>query len=226
MAEKRSAAQFFPPSCDLDDLHAGHAEGCGLGALRDASRQCQGCDLYVRATQTVFGEGDAHARLLLVGEVPGDAEDVAGHPFVGPAGRLLDDVLEEAGILRPAVWVTNAVKHFKYEQRGTKRIHKKPTAVEVQACRPWLDAEIEIVEPEVVVAMGATAAQSLLGRDFRITHHRGEWAPGDALTNRRRSRVMATWHPSAVLRTPEREDRHRMRAELLADLREVAKALT
>jgi len=224
VAEKRTAAQFFPPSCDLDDLHAGHAGGCDVAGLCDASRHCQGCDLYVRATQTVFGEGNPQARLLLVGEVPGDAEDVAGHPFVGPAGGLLDDLLEEAGILRPAVWVTNAVKHFKYEQRGTKRIHKKPTTVEIQACRPWLDAEIEIVEPEVVVALGATAAQSLLGRDFRITHHRGEWAAGEPVP-RRKPRVMATWHPSAVLRAPEREDRHRMRAELVADIRKVASAL-
>lgn len=196
-----------------------------LEPLREAVAGCRGCDLYVRATQAVFGEGSVHARVLFVGEQPGDAEDQQGHPFVGPAGALLDEVLAEAGIARDDVWLTNAVKHFKYsETRRGKRIHEKPTMLEVGACRPWLDAELDLIRPEVVVALGATAAQALLGRDFSVTRARGQWQTvPEAL--RGTKRVLATWHPAAVLRGPEREDRHRKRAELLHDLREVARVL-
>lgn len=214
-ATRRSAADFFPRGCDPSA-----PAGCSLDAVRSAAEHCRGCDIYLRATQTVFGEGDPNARLMLVGEQPGDAEDIEGHPFVGPAGGLLDESLDEAGLEREHVWLTNAVKHFKWaEERGKRRIHDKPTVVEVHACKPWLDAEIAIVEPEVVVALGATAAPSLLGTKFRITKARGEWQQADG------RKVLATWHPSAVLRAPEREDRHRMRAELVSDLRQVAESL-
>jgi DNA polymerase len=206
-AQRTSARDYFPATLDLEAMCA-------------AAKGCRGCDLWERATQTVFGEGSDHARVRFVGEQPGDAEDVAGHPFVGPAGGLLDEVLEEAGIDRGETWVTNAVKHFKWEPKGKKRMHVKPTMLEVTACRPWLDAEIQLIAPEVVVPLGATAAQSLLGRGFRISRTRGEWADWE-----RPQKVLATWHPSAVLRAPEREDRHRMRAEMVADLRKVARSL-
>src|SRR4030081_3200519 len=146
-----------------------------LASVRAAATDCTACDLYKRGTQTVFGEGAAHARLMLVGEQPGDAEDLSGHPFVGPAGKLLDRALAEAGIDRAQVYVTNVVKHFKWEPRGKRRIHKKPNAGEIMACRPWLDTEIALVRPRAIVCLGATAAQALIGRAFKVTAHRREF---------------------------------------------------
>ncbi|WP_043624811.1 UdgX family uracil-DNA binding protein [Nonomuraea candida] len=190
------AAEFLPDRLDLDHL-------------RTAAARCEGCGLYRDATQTVFGEGPRQARYMLVGEQPGDQEDRRGHPFVGPAGRVLDRGLEEAGIARDDVYLTNAVKHFSFTPRGKRRIHQKPTAAEIDACRPWLDAELAVVRPRVVVVLGATAARSLLGREFRVTRHRGEPVPlGDAL-------AVATVHPSAVLRAPDRDAAY---AGFLADL--------
>ena len=184
-----------------------------LSALRKAARSCQGCELFRRATQVVFGEGPARAALMVVGEVPGDREDQMGRPFVGPAGRLLDEALAVAGIDRHQVYLTNAVKHFSWEPRGKRRLHSKPKLREIAACRPWLEAEIRVVQPRTIVCLGATAAQSLLGRDFRISRRRGEsvasdWAP----------RVIATWHPSALLRAPEERDRQRMKEEFFEDI--------
>ena len=189
--------------------------------LHDAALGCRACNLWERGTQTVFGEGSTPAHLMLVGEQPGNDEDLAGHPFVGPAGRLLDAALEEAGIDRTDAYVTNVVKHFKWEPRGKRRIHKKPNAIEIGACAPWLAAELEVVKPQVLVCLGATAAQALLGRTFRLTQHRGEW-----IESRLAPRVLATVHPSAILRAPDEEARHRERALFVADLKVVARALT
>jgi uracil-DNA glycosylase family protein len=191
-----------------------------LPALREAIQGCRGCPLYADATQAVFGEGAAHAEVMLVGEQPGDHEDLAGRPFVGPAGRLLDEALAEAGIDRSRAYVTNAVKHFKWQSRGKRRIHQKPTWSESVACRPWLEAELAAVGPRVVVALGATAAQSLLGKDFRVTKQRGE--PVDSpLTER----VVATVHPSSILRQRDEEARRAERAAFIDDLRVVAALL-
>jgi DNA polymerase len=188
-----------------------------LPSLQRAARECQGCPLFRDATQTVFGEGPANASMMLVGEAPGDAEDLRGKPFVGPAGRLLDEVLESAGIDRDRVYLTNAVKHFKFELRGKRRIHKKPGAREVRACLPWLEKEIDVLKPAVVVCLGATAAQALLGADFRITKHRGKVIPS-SLT----ARVLATIHPSAILRQPTAEARDAEKLHLIADLKVAA----
>ena len=191
-----------------------------LDALRVEAAGCRACDLWQTGTQTVFGEGPAHARLLLVGEQPGDREDLEGHPFVGPAGALLDRALDEAGIDRATTYLTNAVKHFKWTAKGKRRIHQKPNAGEIEACRPWLEAEMEAVGPEIVVALGATAAQALLGRDFRVTQHRGEFfeqVEGPVVT--------ATVHPSSILRARDDESRHREMAAFVDDLRTVAKRL-
>lgn len=187
-----------------------------LPALRQAAKNCTNCDLYKRGTQTVFGEGRAKAQVMLVGEQPGNQEDLEGHPFVGPAGRLLDTALAEAGIDRQQVYVTNAVKHFKWEPRGKRRIHKKPNAAEIAACRPWLDAEIAVVQPNIIVCLGATAAQALLGRDFRVTQHRGEFIelPGMPL-------ITATVHPSAILRAPDDDTRHQEMRRFIEDLRKI-----
>ena len=190
-----------------------------LPALVKAARACQGCELYQYATQTVFGEGPVEAKVMLVGEQPGDQEDKAGHPFVGPAGRVLDEGLEEAGIDRTQVYVTNAVKHFKSIPQGKRRLHKKPDSREISACRPWLEAEIQVIQPPILVCLGATAAQALMGRTFRITKQRGEfiatdWAPW----------TLATYHPSAILRVPG-EYRDQMREEFIGDLRRVAEKL-
>jgi uracil-DNA glycosylase family protein len=170
-----------------------------LPALRAAAQGCRGCHLFAGATQTVFGEGRQEARVLLVGEQPGDKEDQEGRPFVGPAGRELDQGLAAAGIDRRQVYVTNAVKHFKFEQRGKRRIHQKPNALELAACRPWLDAEIELLRPKVIVCLGATAAQSLLGKSFRVTKQRGEPLEAAPLAQW----IVATIHPSAILRSPD-----------------------
>ncbi|WP_433222508.1 UdgX family uracil-DNA binding protein [Microtetraspora malaysiensis] len=187
-----------------------------LPALREAARLCQGCDLYRNATQTVFGEGVPDARYMLVGEEPGDQEDRQGAPFVGPAGHVLDRALEEAGIDRDTVYVTNAVKHFKFQPRGKRRIHQKPTAAEIDACHPWLTAEMSLVNPEITVVLGATAARALLGPEFRVTRERGRPLP--------RSEggfYLATVHPSSILRAPDRDAAY---AGFLSDLR-VAAAL-
>jgi DNA polymerase len=191
-----------------------------LQAARKASKDCRACDLWQHATQTVFGDGAARARILFVGEQPGDKEDLEGRPFVGPAGALLDKALIEAGINRKQTYVTNAVKHFKWEPRGKRRIHKKPNSIEIAACRQWLDTEIALVKPDVIVCLGATAAQALLGRDFRVTEKRGQLLPFDTVQN-----VLATVHPSSILRAPDDESRHREFLRLVEDLRVVATVL-
>jgi uracil-DNA glycosylase len=192
----------------------------GLESVRLAAAECKACDLWKCGTQTVFGEGAETAELMLVGEQPGDKEDLAGRPFVGPAGRILDQALEEAGIDRTNVYVTNAVKHFKWEARGKRRLHKRPDAVEVAACRPWLDKEIELVQPRVVVCLGATAAQALLGRSFRVTKQRGELFPQEAGYV-----ITATVHPSSILRAPDAASRESELVAFTEDLRQVAKHL-
>jgi DNA polymerase len=202
-----SAADFVPPHPTLP-------------RLREAAARCTGCPLYRRATQTVFGEGRPHARVVLVGEQPGDEEDLSGRPFVGPAGRFLDRALAEAGIDREQAYVTNVVKHFKWESRGKRRIHSKPSAAEVAACRPWLDAEIEVIKPTAVVCLGATAAQALLGRQFRVSHDRGRFVPSPLARY-----VLATVHPSSVLRAPDDETRRRETERFIEDLHVVARAL-
>jgi uracil-DNA glycosylase len=191
-----------------------------LRAVRDTARGCKACDLYKRGTQTVFGEGPSKADIMLVGEQPGDAEDLAGQPFVGPAGRLLDRALTEAGIDRARVYVTNVVKHFKWEPRGKRRIHAKPNTVEIAACRPWLDAEIALVKPQVLVCLGATAAQALLGRGFKVTRQRGTFVPSPLAPL-----VTATVHPSSILRSPDDESRRQELREFVADLRKVRQGM-
>jgi DNA polymerase len=191
-----------------------------LKSLRDAAKKCRACDLWKLGTQTVFGEGSPNAQLMFVGEQPGHEEDLSGHPFVGPAGKLLDRALAEAGIDRAVVYVTNVVKHFKWEPRGKRRIHKKPNAAEIAACRPWLDTEIALVKPRAIVCLGATAAQALLGRQFKLTAHRGEFIPSPLAPV-----VLATVHPSSILRAPDDETRHRERKRFTDDLRAVARAL-
>jgi uracil-DNA glycosylase len=202
-----SAADFLP-------------KGRSLMALRRAAQGCRGCDLWKDATQTVFGEGRKHAEMMLVGEQPGDREDRQGEPFVGPAGGLLDRALGEAGIAREAVYLTNAVKHFKWRPRGKRRLHQTPRAGEVEACRPWLEAEVEAIEPQAVIALGATAAKALFGPSVRVTQDRGRLletplAPIGAVTV----------HPSAILRIREREERHDALAGLVEDLEAVSAAL-
>ena len=199
-ADGRSAADFLP-------------ESRSLRGLREAARTCRGCELYKRATQTVFGAGPSLASVMLVGEVPGDQEDLQGKPFVGPAGRLLDESLTAAGLTRKQVYLTNAVKHFKWEPRGKRRLHAKPSAREISACRPWLEAEIEALHPRTIVCLGATAAQALMGRTFRLTRHLGE-----VLSSPWSQRLVATYHPSAILRAPEPEDRQRMKREFIEHL--------
>jgi uracil-DNA glycosylase len=190
-----------------------------LSAVREAAKGCKACDLWRSGTQTVFGEGAAGATVMFVGEQPGNDEDLAGHPFVGPAGRVLDEALAAAGIDRKQTYVTNAVKHFKWEPRGKRRIHQKPNWAEMTACRPWLETEIELVKPKVIVCLGATAAQSLLGRQFRVTKQRGVPVESDLAPV-----VMATVHPSSILRGPP-EDREQSMQDFIADLRAVAKAM-
>jgi uracil-DNA glycosylase family protein len=200
----RSATAFLPARQDI-------------ASLREAANDCRGCDLYRHAKQVVFGEGRPDARIVLVGEQPGDREDQVARPFVGPAGKLLDKCLEEAGIDRATVYVTNAVKHFKWEPRGKLRLHKKPNSLEIMACRPWLEKEIAAIRPELIVCLGATAAQDLLGSKFRLTQHRGEIFPmpdGPAVT--------ATIHPSAILRM-EPDVKEAEEARLIADLKVAAR---
>jgi DNA polymerase len=195
-------------------------EKATIEELREAAAECTACPLYRNATQTVFGEGAEAARIMFVGEQPGDAEDLAGHPFVGPAGKMLDRCLKEAGIDRRQTYVTNAVKHFKWVPRGTRRIHSKPGSMEIAACFPWLEAEIAALKPDLVVALGATAAQALFGRAFRVTRDRGRPVP-----SRWTPLAMATVHPSSLLRAPDEETRHREIAHFIADLKAAAAAL-
>lgn len=193
-----------------------------LYTLRGAAAGCKACDLWMKGTQTIFGEGAPRAEALFVGEQPGDIEDQQGHPFVGPAGRMLDQALEDAGIDRTQTYVTNAVKHFNWEeQRGKRRIHKKPGARQVAACQPWLAAEIALVRPRVIVALGATASLSLMGRDFRLTQHRGE-----PMESQWGSPVVATVHPSSILRARDGDEREVARAAFVDDLRRVAELVS
>ena len=206
-AQAPSAAPFVP---------ARHS----LSALREAVQDCRGCDLYRYATQAVLGEGPKSARIAMIGEQPGDEEDRRGHPFVGPAGKLLDRALLDAGIDRSTVYVSNAVKHFKFEERGKRRLHKKPGMSEIKACRPWLEAEMAIIKPRIIVCLGATAAQSILGPQYRLTRERGKfvehpWAP----------LVTATVHPSAILRAPDDDQRHEEYRKFILDLKRVRETL-
>jgi uracil-DNA glycosylase family protein len=192
-----------------------------LPGVRKIAAGCKACDLYKRGTQTVFGEGPPKAELMLVGEQPGDAEDLAGHPFVGPAGRLLDTALEEAGIDRSQVYVTNVVKHFKWEPRGKRRIHAKPNAAEIGACRLWLEVEIALVKPRVLVCLGATAAQALLGKSFKVSQQRGTVVPSPLAPI-----VSATVHPSSILRAPDDETRREEMRRFVKDLRTIAREIS
>jgi DNA polymerase len=206
MSDTGSAAAFLPPRLSLR-------------ALREAAAGCTACPLWRTGTQTVFGQGAARARLLLVGEQPGDKEDLAGEPFVGPAGRLLDEALAEAGIDRGEAYLTNVVKHFKWQPRGKRRIHQKPNWSEIAACRPWLEAELAVVKPHALVCLGATAAQALLGRQVRVTRDRGK-----PLESPLAPLAIATVHPSSILRAPDQETRRREYASFVDDLRVAAKA--
>src|SRR2546422_7833412 len=190
-----------------------------LTEVRDASRQCTACHLYKRATQTVFGEGPKGAPIMLVGEQPGDYEDVAGKPFVGPAGKIMARAHEESGIDRTKVYVTNAVKHFKWEPRGKRRIHQKPNSREIAACRPWLEAELRLVKPKLLVCLGATAAHAIFGPSFRVTRERGK-----VLSSKLAPRVLATVHPSSLLRQPDETSREREYKHFVTDLRAALRA--
>jgi DNA polymerase len=210
MAKQESLALQLVPS---------HAS---LKSLAEAARDCRACELYKNATQTVFGAGAANARVMMVGEQPGDKEDLEGKPFVGPAGKLLDQALAEASIDRKQIYLTGAVKHFKWEPRGKVRIHKKPNGKEIAACKPWLDAQIITIRPKMIVVMGATAAQALLGREFRVTQHHGEVIE---VATPYPHEVTATVHPSSILRAPDEETRHREMEQFVKDLRMVARRL-
>ena len=205
--ETASAGDLVPRNADLE-------------SLREAAEDCKACDLWKTATQTVFGEGSLRARVVLVGEQPGNDEDLSGRPFVGPAGKLLDSALVTAGIKRSHVYVTNVVKHFKWEPRGKRRIHKKPNTHEINACRPWLEAEIKLLKPRVVVCLGATAAQTLLGKDFKVTKQRGEFIDSPIAQF-----VIATIHPSAILRAPDEDARRQELKRFIDDLKKVAQLL-
>src|SRR5438045_3229986 len=205
-AEKQSRPAQVPATSSLKEV-------------REAARHCRACPLYKTGTQTVFGEGPKNPALMLVGEQPGDYEDVAGKPFVGPAGKIMDRALEEAGINRKEVYVTNAVKHFKWEPRGKRRIHKKPNSREIAACRPWLEAELRLVKPKLLVCLGATAAQAIFGPSFRVTRERGK-----VLSSNFAPRVLATVHPSSLLRQPDEESREREYDRFVVDLRAAVKA--
>ncbi len=199
----RTPAELISPDANLEDL-------------RRAVQECRGCDLWERATQAVFGEGGRDAEVMLVGEQPGNREDLEGHPFVGPAGVLLDKALAEAGIDRAKVYVTNVVKHFNSTPRGKLRIHKKPNAAQIAACRPWLNAEIALIRPKVIVCLGATAAQALLGRAFRVSRQRGELMPSELAPL-----IMATVHPSSILRAPDDQSRHEEMRRFVEDLKKI-----
>jgi DNA polymerase len=203
-----SAKDFFP-------------DRKSIKAFREAAADCQACDLWERGTQTVFGEGARRAEVIFVGEQPGNEEDLSGKPFVGPAGRLLDDALIEVGIDRTQTYVTNVVKHFKWEPRGKRRIHKKPNATEIAACRPWLEAEIGLVKPKVIVCLGATAAQALLGPRFKVSKQRGQFIESTLAPY-----IVATVHPSSILRAPDDETRHLEKRRFIDDLKKVAHVLS
>jgi len=203
-----SAAEFFPSRKSLK-------------AFREAAADCKACDLWKRGTQTVFGEGSRRAEVFFVGEQPGNEEDLTGQPFVGPAGRLFNDALAEAGIDRAQTYVTNVVKHFKWEPRGKRRIHKKPNSSEIAACRPWLEAELALVKPKVIVCLGATAAQALLGPKFRVLKQRGQFIESTLSPY-----IMATVHPSAILRAPDDETRHAEKRRFIDDLKKVARVIS
>jgi uracil-DNA glycosylase len=203
----QTAAPFIPSHPTLDKL-------------REVAADCMACDLYKTGTQTVFGEGKPSSLIMFIGEQPGDKEDLAGRPFVGPAGALLDKSLEEAGIDRSKVYVTNVVKHFKWEPRGKRRIHKKPNAVEIAACRPWLQAELSVIKPRAIICLGSTAAQAILGPKFRVSVQRGQFVKSDLAEY-----VTATVHPSSILRAPSDEARRMERARFVEDLRKIREAL-
>lgn len=210
----------MPQTAKIDTAAKLIRPGTSLEELREIAARCKACDLWMRGTQTVFGEGPVPAELMFVGEQPGDKEDLEGRPFVGPAGAVLDRGLEEAGIDRDTVYVTNVVKHFKWEPRGKRRIHKKPNALQIAACRPWLEVEIDRVRPRVVVLLGATAAQAVLGNKFRVTQQRGEILPFSLAPY-----AMATVHPSSILRAPDDESRQRERLHFVRDLKVLARFL-
>ena len=203
-----SAEEFFPK------CHS-------LRAFREAAADCKACDLWYRGTQTVFGEGARRAEIVFVGEQPGNEEDLSGHPFVGPARRLLDDALTAAGIDRTQTYVTNVVKHFKWEPRGKRRIHKKPNAHEIKACHPWLEAEISLVKPKVIVCLGATAAQALLGPQFKVSKQRGQFIESTLAPY-----IMATVHPSSILRAPDDETRRQKKRKFIDDLKRITRVLS
>jgi uracil-DNA glycosylase family protein len=203
--EIQTAAEFIPAKPTLK-------------SLRESAAHCTACDLYKRGTQTVFGEGSEHARVILVGEQPGDKEDLEGRPFVGPAGKLLDRALEIAGIEREETYVTNIVKHFKWEPRGKRRIHKKPNSLDIAACRPWFEAEVQVIKPQVVICLGATAAQAIIGRNFKVTQQRGKLI-FDVLIA---PAVMATVHPSSILRAPDEDARRDEMTSFVKDLKVAA----
>jgi uracil-DNA glycosylase family protein len=205
--ESQSAAPLIPPRPSLSKL-------------QKAARDCRACPLWKTGSQTVFGDGARWAQVVFIGEQPGNEEDLAGKPFVGPAGKLLDQALIEVGIDRAAVYVTNTVKHFKWEPKGKRRIHKKPNGREIAACRPWLDAELSVLKPKVLVCLGATAAQALLGKDFRVSQQRGTFVNSPLA-----ERVIATVHPSSILRAPDEETRREELKRFIADLKKVAKAI-
>lgn len=205
--ESRSAKPFVP-------------KGADLAALRKAAQGCRGCDLYQNATQAVLGEGSEKARIVMVGEKPGDREDIEGKPFVGPAGKMLHKAMLEAGLDPKDVYITNAVKHFKFEKKGGRRLHKKPSGPEIAACRPWLEAELDLIKPSIIVCLGATAAQALIGKEARVTKIRGEFQKHEAAQY-----ITATIHPSALLRMPEEDQRHEEYRRFVEDLRKVREKL-
>ena len=215
---KRSEAKFVAEN-DEEWTPAPVPDSSSLSTMAKASKACTACHLYKQATQTVFGEGPKGARLMLLGEQPGDQEDLTGEPFVGPAGKMLDRALVEAGIDRSEVYVTNTVKHFKWEPRGKRRLHKKPNSREIAACRPWLEAELRLVRPGLLVCLGATAGQAIFGPSFRVTRDRGKVLKADLAP-----RVLATVHPSSLLRQPDEESREREYKLFVADLRAAVKA--
>lgn len=204
MSNKDSALQYLPNNL------------ASLSQLREAAAKCRGCDLYLPATQTVFGDGNAKAKIVLIGEQPGDKEDIQGEPFVGPAGKLLDRALAEAGVDKKSVYMTNAVKHFKFEERGKHRIHKKPKIVEISACRPWLEAEIATIKPQIIVCMGATALRSIFNKTMSVMELRGQLLNSDLAQN-----VLVTVHPSSILRVIESEERHGAFKLFVKDLRKI-----